>query len=258
MTPAAIERVVVGFDGSPAAGAAAAWATAEAERHHARLVVWTILDRHSHQVSGPPDLGAAPFEWRSVYGRPAAELLNACGPRDLLVIGATGGSDGVRLYRGSVVRRCLHLASGPVAVVPAGSADPGHRRVMVGIDGSAASRRALAVAAEEAKLRGADLHAVHAVHWDSHGTELMRPSTKDLVGWGRHLVEAELCRAGISAHSVVVAGHAADVLVRHSSHADLLVVGSRGHHPLAGLLVGSVAEHCALHSRCTTLLVRPE
>jgi nucleotide-binding universal stress UspA family protein len=98
---------------------------------------------------------------------------------------------------------------------------------------------------------------VHAVHWDTLGTTLMRPSDKDLISWGRRLVRAELDRAGIRAHSVVVPGHAVDVLVRHSMYADLLVVGSPKQRLFTGRMLASTAELCALRSHCAAVLVRP-
>ena len=85
------------------------------------------------------------------------------------------------------------------------------------------------------------------------GTHRIR-GAKDAMS--RYLVE-ELDRAGIRAHSVVVPGHAADVLVRHSAYADLLVVGSPKHHPFPRRILASTAELCALRSQCPTMLVRP-
>jgi nucleotide-binding universal stress UspA family protein len=107
------------------------------------------------------------------------------------------------------------------------------------VDASDPSRLAIEVAADEARLRGAALHAVHAVHWDHLGAELVAPDTAQLVSWGKGLLDRELARAGVSARPVVIAGHAGDVLVRHSRHADLLVVGATGHNPLIGFRLGS-------------------
>jgi nucleotide-binding universal stress UspA family protein len=129
---------------------------------------------------------------------------------------------------------------------------------VVGIDGSAPARRALIVAAEEARLRGAALHAAHGVRWDHLGGELLAPATRELVAWGRELVATELAETDIAARCVVVPGHAADVLVGQSAQADLLVVGHRGHRRPPGLLLGSIADHCARHAHCPVMIVRAE
>ncbi|MDQ1739102.1 MAG: hypothetical protein QOE53_754 [Pseudonocardiales bacterium] len=56
-------------------------------------------------------------------------------------------------------------------------------------------------------------------------------------------------------HTIVCEGHAAHVLLEHSSESSLLVVGSRGHGGFAGLLLGSVSSHCAEHAQGPVLVV---
>jgi nucleotide-binding universal stress UspA family protein len=48
----------------------------------------------------------------------------------------------------------------------------------------------------------------------------------------------------------------AEELVELSREASLLVVGSHGHGAIRGLLLGSVALHCALHAAAPVLVVR--
>ena len=49
----------------------------------------------------------------------------------------------------------------------------------------------------------------------------------------------------------------AQVLLRESAGARLLVVGSRSHNPLQGLALGSVALACVTTAPCPVLVVRP-
>jgi nucleotide-binding universal stress UspA family protein len=73
---------------------------------------------------------------------------------------------------------------------------------------------------------------------------------------GRAVDDAGRVHPGVVFVPVVVEGRAADVLVEASRGADLLAVGSRGHGEVAGLLVGSVSEHCATHAHSPVLVVR--
>ena len=129
-------------------------------------------------------------------------------------------------------------------------------RVLVGLDGSAAALQALRVAAEEAKERGAVLHAIHAVYWHRVGTELVTPRLRNWSrGVGAWLPNS--CTKRQWLHGPSSMARASDVLVRHSTHADLLVVGSRGHKPLTNLLLGSTSEYCAQHAECPVMIIRP-
>jgi nucleotide-binding universal stress UspA family protein len=46
------------------------------------------------------------------------------------------------------------------------------------------------------------------------------------------------------------------VLIDLSEDADLVVVGAQGHGGFAGMLLGSVSQHIAVHARCTVVVVR--
>ena len=61
-------------------------------------------------------------------------------------------------------------------------------------------------------------------------------------------------------HSVIAPGavknQSISVLVDKSAHADLLVVGSRGHGTFTDALIGSVSQNCAHHAKCPVVIVR--
>jgi hypothetical protein len=53
----------------------------------------------------------------------------------------------------------------------------------------------------------------------------------------------------------VLRGHPAQVRLEAATGADLLVLGSRGHGTFAGMLLGSVSQHCVQHAPCPVLVV---
>ncbi|MCZ4125912.1 universal stress protein [Streptomyces sp. H39-S7] len=53
----------------------------------------------------------------------------------------------------------------------------------------------------------------------------------------------------------VVEGHPAEVLLEASAGARLLAVGSRGHGTFAGILLGSVSQHCVQHAPCPVVVI---
>jgi nucleotide-binding universal stress UspA family protein len=135
-------------------------------------------------------------------------------------------------------------------------------RIVVGVDGSPSSINALRWAARQAKLTGAEIEAVTVWSYPAgYGLAPVSDGAADFEGdAGKVLFEALAEVSGIAPDVVieplVVHGHAADVLVREAKDADLLVVGSRGHGGFAGMLLGSVSQHCVQHARCPVLVVR--
>ncbi|MFF2750283.1 universal stress protein [Kitasatospora sp. NPDC058048] len=137
-----------------------------------------------------------------------------------------------------------------------------HPGIVVGVDGSASSREALAWALRQARLDGREVEAVIAWHlpptsgWGGvpvPGSALEEAARETLA----EAVDGE--RAAVPDVPVtrrVVEGNAGQVLVEASRGAGLLVVGCRGLGGMAGVLLGSVSRHCAEHAKCPVLVVR--
>jgi len=145
--------------------------------------------------------------------------------------------------------------------MPGSNAEPTHL-IVVGVDGSDSSADALRWAYRQAVLTGSVIDAVSAWQWPmSMGTAIPIPTDYDPAADAAQVLDtvveplaAEF--ASVTLRPVVVEGHAAEVLVEASRHADLLVVGSRGHGELSGMLIGSVSQHCAAHAASPVLIYR--
>jgi nucleotide-binding universal stress UspA family protein len=142
--------------------------------------------------------------------------------------------------------------------------------ILVGVDGSSHSGRALAWAIREAAQHGV-LLTVMTVH-----PPQVRPATQVLWNvpelpedWSG---EEELAREAVSQFVDKVAGEIggkvpeiivsavigdpAEELIKASRDADLIVVGSRGGGGFASLLMGSVSSKLVHHAHCPVVVVR--
>ena len=141
--------------------------------------------------------------------------------------------------------------------------------IIVGIDGSAHSRKALEWAVREAAVRRAPL-TVLTVHQAVAGyftSPVDYPGDKELTDQARKVAQEEtddvLDEAGEGSRppSVTVQavnGLPAEELLRAAADADMLVVGSRGAGGFTRLLMGSVSSQVAHHAACPVVVIPAE
>ena len=134
------------------------------------------------------------------------------------------------------------------------------RPITAGIDGTEESIAALDWAAREAVRRDVALRVVHA--WRFQPYEGIDAGDRDTQeGWARDAV-GEAVRAvagrhtGLDVSTEVVEGGSVDVLVAAAADAELLVLGSRGHGPVVGFLLGSVGQQVIAEAARPVVLVR--
>ena len=142
----------------------------------------------------------------------------------------------------------------------------GQEFVVVGVDGSAESVRALGWAVRYAAATGARVQAVLAWHYpDAAGQppvgvapEAVRHQTesRERAMLDEAITEAQGGQPGPEVETRLGYGHPAQVLIEASKEADLLVVGSRGHRAWTGMLLGSVSLHCVTSASCPVVVVR--
>ncbi|WP_232013759.1 universal stress protein [Glycomyces terrestris] len=136
--------------------------------------------------------------------------------------------------------------------------------MVVGVDGSPSSRRALRWGLEQAEATGAKVVAVLAWQIPRHlGTAVMvMPGAQwdaEARNTLRSAVEpASAARPQVEIEQRVVEGHPAEVLLREAGQADLLVVGNRGLGGFAGTVLGSVSQHCVRHAPCPVVVVHDQ
>jgi nucleotide-binding universal stress UspA family protein len=175
-------------------------------------------------------------ELRLLEGDPRLCLLAEIERADatLVVLGSHGLSRAVGIALGSVATHLLHEAACSVLIARnAGPAWP--RAITVGVDGSAESAAAFAVAGELARRFGVSLRAVAAAgesHIDVAAARAIAPELEELPG-----------KAVVELHEL-------------SESTDLIVVGSRGLKGLRAL--GSVSERVAHEALCSVLVVHPK
>jgi nucleotide-binding universal stress UspA family protein len=137
--------------------------------------------------------------------------------------------------------------------------------IVVGVDGSPGSRKALTWAAAEAASHGSDLVVLNV--WEHtllppagsvsvserYVPDPSQRTADDLI----QVIKEELGEEPpVLVQPRVKQGRPAKVLIEESADADLLVVGPRGHGGFAGLVLGSVSQHVAAYAKCPVVVVR--
>ena len=139
---------------------------------------------------------------------------------------------------------------------------PDRRPVVVGVDGTAGSRAALAFALEEGLARGVTVEVVT--------TWLLGPALSDIAvpsTFEEEQAKAERCQeAALAAvmpdlqrqpvvSRVVLHSYGGHALVDAAHDAAMLVVGSGRKRLLARALLGSVSEYCVRHATVPVVVV---
>lgn len=297
--PARVPRVVAGFDGSDHARSAVWWAAGEAASRGWDLTVVEVVD---WPVTGtlPPTARAMPpggslIEERTLrdhaerrlaeveqevrqarpevrvgtrveFGRAAEALAGVAGAGDLVVIGSSGRSALPRMLLGSTAAALVHTCDRPIVVVRDAKDQPARGgRVVVGVDGSPTSGRAIGFAFDFAARHGCELVGVHAWTdlpmdalepvrlWDEDTSEVRRDAERLLAG---SLAECQERYPQVPVRRVVSFDRPAHAVMEQAEGAALLVVGSHGRGTVRGILLGSVSHAVIYHAPCPVAVLR--
>ena len=282
-----METIVVGFDGSQPALEALRWAADEAEMRRWNVVlvqswqepvltdvawvtVWDDLEESKRRVQEDLEALAAEFAAERPTISFSAQLVTGSAGRVLadpesgaamVVVGARGLGGFSSLLLGSVSRKVAARAPSTVVVVRA----PGNAEgeIVVGVDGSDDSRKALAWAADEARLRGRPLRVVMAWSYlmpeGPDGPEPFQPdySAADANRALKEVVEEVLGEdPGVELVLEATCALAAKALIERSKDASLLVVGPRDRSMHSRIDLGSVTAQLLHHAPCPIAIVR--
>jgi nucleotide-binding universal stress UspA family protein len=290
--------VVVGYDGSAEADMAVDWAAVEAVRRDRPLLVLFASDYDRLRVSpefldawSPASVeeaaegivkageararAAAPdvvVQVRTSHRGAASALKDLSEHAAIIVVGGRRHGRVTGVLLGSVAFATAAHAHCPVVVVPADRATPPgpQHPVVVGVDGSPGSDKAVEMAAELAAGTGAEL--VVASAWDTpamdHWSRIYladdewrhqsiataRNGGMERVAHARELVAERY--PDLVVRELVREGRADLLLADASSEAGLVAVGARGHGDLVSLLLGSTSRSVMHRAHCPVAIVR--
>lgn len=285
--------ILVAVDGSPAAKAAVCWAARDAALRGTALTIAHIVTVDT--ATWPPMPYAETFmDWQQdearrvlvdavktaeeamatghhvpivtelVLSSPIAALQEMSRAADLVVVGSSGHGVLARAVLGSVSSSLVRHAHCSVAVIrdedPLMEQQPQHAPILVGVDGSAASDAATALAFDEASRRGVELVALHAwsdvsiisfpgLNWTEVSEEAERVLAERLAGWQETYPDVVVRR-------LVVQDRPSVAMIEAAESAQLIVVGTHGRGGVAGFLLGSVSNAVVHGVRMPVIVAR--
>jgi nucleotide-binding universal stress UspA family protein len=284
------ERVVVGVDGSDTSTAAVRWAAAEAQSRGCGLTLVAsiappvsaagfgpayppaldLLETLREQAQAMLDdvkatITGVDVMTRIEVGSPSGVLVEASEHADLVVLGSRGRGGFKGLLLGSVGAQVASHALCPTVILRAETRTDAHT-VVVGIDESPAAQEALAFAFDFADRHDLNLIAVHA--WDIPAYDLLIVPNAPVPVPLTDVADDEIRLAAevlagyrtdypsVRVEERLVRSPAVDALLNAATDAALIVVGTRGHGPTVGALLGSVSNG-VLHKARVPVAVVP-
>jgi nucleotide-binding universal stress UspA family protein len=148
--------------------------------------------------------------------------------------------------------------------IQSGAQDPGVRRIVVGVDGTAESVAALRWACREASLRAGEVVAVLALESACHQVASYAvPVPRNSGGSGgaarevlrKSVTDAARLFPGVVVRTEIAEGLAARVLLDHAQDADLLVLGRTSYGPDPYRAAGPVIRACLRASACPVVII---
>lgn len=253
--------ILLGYGGSEHSKIALAWADNLADQFsrplhvlvsalHVAEVPYVLKEHQAGQVVDELNrlLASAKASQTSVttmLGSPGEALVRAAEQAHLTVLGARTQGPLKSMVNGSVSQHVTRHAPGPVVVVREPHT-PRAGLIVVGIDGSEHSLKALEFAMRHASETGGHVLALHVHQQRGDTTDIEVDQVIAKAFEGNDSVRAKVEH---------VHGSPAEKLAEASCEADLLAIGTRGRSPIRALLLGSVTQSVLQHSQCPIAVV---
>lgn len=208
-------------------------------------------------------------------GSPAVVIADKTEDYDLTVIGALGSGSRRDAGLGPVASGVVAHALGPVLVGRAMRSEEG-LRILIPVDGSAASFHAVRTVDELCDLNAAEVCLMHVAEtpwvqlglegdWESSSEEEIESSEagvfeKELVDEGEALIEEArglLRHERVLVSSRIEEGSPANEILAEAERGqyDLVVLGATGNRDLKHQMMGSVSSRIAWEAPCSVLIV---
>lgn len=132
-------------------------------------------------------------------------------------------------------------------------------KIVVGVDASPHSKAALAWALDEAKSKSGEVVAL--LSWQIPFFGVPGGFDHDELEAGARALLVQTVKSvapnpQVPLSTVLAEGDPIESLLTATRDAQLLVLGTRGRSPFAGLLLGSVSQACSAHATCPVVLVK--
>jgi nucleotide-binding universal stress UspA family protein len=273
-----LKPIIVGYDGSDGSQRAVRWAARHASATNIPLLVahcsvWPLFTNNLGPVEGITDSGlqhdaektlaegvehavqVAPqieVTQRLVTGFPAEVLTKLSAEASLLVTGTRGLGGFAGLLVGSVSLHLAASASCPIMVVR--EDQPAQGNVLVAVDGSPESDRAVLQAADLAKTLNQSLHLLHVLPHRRHSADVTADAERDpIIQQSLNLLPTDtvLTIAPEATTSTSTPG----AIVERARTASCVVLGAKGRNTL-GARLGSTVHAVLHHAKGNVIVVR--
>ena len=268
--------VVVGVDGSRESLAALEWAATAADDRHEPLRIVHVGEEGSRDVLLEAETIAraagstGDVTTHLIRGEPGHVLVDESKRAGLVVVASHGHSRMHDTFASSCAMFTAMHAHGPVVVIrpeqpPTGdSMRDAVGRVLVGVDGTPVSTEVIAFAFAEAERLGVGVTALHTwIQPVASGHDALVPLATDIEALQREneAILSESLASAIADHpdldvrQVTLQNVPGAAIIEMSLGARLVVIGSRGRGPVAGLLLGSTSQAVLHHAGCPVVII---